>query len=210
MKSKRVLIVGISAILVVAGVLVSHVLAADEGEKKACCGTCSGVEKTAATACGTTCGGSAQATAAHAAHAGHATHAAHAGHAAHATHAVHAAGTSAQQCPVSQFMTRLSRVDLSEAQIEKMLVIWKGTEKKLMGILTPVQMAKMNEPLPLQSVMAARVAAQVANPSQSQAACCGSCDGAAAKAASAACCGSCGGAQAKGCPADCTKVCCAK
>jgi len=179
MRSKRILAVSTLAILIIAGVLVSHVLADNQADQKACCGTCRSVEKTAASACGSTCGGAAMATVAHAAHAGH---------------AAHAAGASVQQCPVTQFMTRLSAVDLSEAQIEKMMVIWKGTEKKLLGVLTPVQMAKMQEPLPLQSVMAARVAAQVENQSQPQAAGCGSCSG----------------TQAKGCPADCMKTCCAK
>lgn len=184
MKSKRILAVSILAILIVAGVLVSYTLADNHADQKACCGTCSSADQTAAKACGSACGGTAMATVAHATHAHDAAHAAHA----------HTASASVQQCPVTQFMTRLSRVDLSEAQIEKMMVIWKGTETKLLGILTPVQLAEMKEPLPLQSVMAARVAAQVVNQSQSQTACCGSC----------------GGAQAKGCPADCTKTCCAK
>ena len=180
MKSKRILAASVLAILIVAGVLVSHALADNQADEKACCGTCSVAETTAVKACGSTCGGAATATVAHAAHA-------------HAAHAAHASSTSVQQCPVTQFMTRLSRVDLSEAQMDKMMVIWKGTENKLLGVLTPVQLAKMKEPMPLQTVMAARVAAQVVNQGQSQAACCGSC----------------GGAQAKGCPADCTKVCCA-
>ena len=182
MKSKRILTASILALLIVAGVIVSYTLAENNTDQKACCGTCGSADKTAVKACGSTCGGAVNASVAHAAHA----------HAAHA----HVASASVHQCPVTQFMTRLSRVDLSEAQMEKMMVIWEGTEKKLLGVLTPVQLAKMKEPLPLQSEMAARVVAQVENQGQSQAACCGSC----------------GGAQAKGCPADadCAKACCAK
>ena len=200
MKSKGIRFRTALAILMIAGLFVSFSMAHNPGAKKACCGTCGGAAKVAAKACCGSCGGAAKTAAK--------TCSGDAKTACSSASAVCTASAGAQQCPVSQFMMRLSQVDLTEAQIEKMLVIWKDTEKKLLGILTPIQLAKMKEPLPLQSQLAAQVAAQVSG--KAKAACCGTCGGAAKTADQKACCGSCGGAQAKSCPAGCTKACCAK
>jgi len=158
---------------------------AAKASEAACSGSCGGAAKAVAvTACGAACSASGASTVAA------------------------CAAKSAQQCPVQQFMTRLSRVDLTESQIQKMMVIWKDTEKKMTALLTPVQLARVKAPLQLEQQLAAQVVAQMSGTAQPAAkACCGSCEGTAQTAAKA-CCGTCGGSSAKSCPAGCTKACC--
>ena len=165
MKSKRIVFRTGLAVLLAVGLLVSVALA-HTTETKACCGTCGGAAKVAAVkASATACSATATCTA-----------------------------KASQECPVQQFMTRLSRVDLTETQVNKMMAIWKDTEKKMTALLTPTQLVKLEAPLPIQAQLAAQVIAQMSGNTES---------------AAKACCGTCGGTSAKSCPAGCTKACCA-
>ena len=192
MKSKRMVFRTGLAVLLAVGLLVSVALA-HTTETKACCGTCGGAAKIAAVKASTTaCAASATACSATAT----------------------CTAKASQECPVQQFMTRLSRVDLTETQVNKMMAIWKNTEKQMTALLTPTQLVKLDAPLPIQEQLAAQVMAQMSSNTESAAttaaakACCGTCGGAATTAAKA-CCGTCGGTSAKSCPAGCTKACCA-
>mgnify|MGYP003574734069 CR=1 FL=1 len=188
MKSKRMVFRTGLAVLLAVGLLVS-VAIAHSNDKKACCGTCSAAAKvTAVKASATACATTASAASSCASTAA-------------------CASKTAQACPVQQFMTRLSRVELTETQIKKMMAIWQDTEKKMTALLTPTQLVKMNKPLPIQEQLAAQVMAQVSGNTESAAkACCGTCGGA-AKTAAKACCGTCGGGSATSCSASGTKAC---
>ena len=194
MKNGRILFRAGLAVLLVAGLMVSAALAHNH-EEKACCGTCGGAEKVAAkasaAACCGTCGGAAKATVVNASTAACSASGS-------STSAVCTA-TASKQCPVQQFMARVSRVDLTESQVQKMMVIWKETEKKMTALLTPTQLVKLNAPLPIQEQLAAQVIAQMSGNTNTKSA---------AKATAKACCGTCGGSETKSCPAGCTKACC--
>lgn len=203
MKNGRILFRAGLAVLLVVGLMVSAAMAHNQ-EKKACCGSCGGTDKVAAakageTACCGSCGGAAKVVA----KAVEAACPASGGSTVAACTA-----TASKQCPVQHFMTRLSRVELTESQIQKMMVIWTGTEKKMTALLTPTQLAKLKAPLPIQEQLAAQVVARMSGSVKPAVkACCGSCGGA-AKTAAKACCGTCGGSDSKSCTASSTATSC--
>lgn len=193
MKNRAKVIRNGLVVLIAVGLLVTVALAQNQGKKAGCgSGGCGGAAQVAAIkASGSGCSASASGCSSTA-------KAAYASTAA-CSSSTACSATTAKACPVQQFMTKLSRVDLTQNQIQKMMAIWQETEKKMTALLTPTQMAKMKETLPIQSQLAAQVVAQVSGETKAAKSC-----GGEAKACSSA--KSCSSAQS--CSASGAKSCC--